>query len=357
MTLIDPADVRAALLRGGVIPAHPLVLTADRRLDVARQRALTRYYLDAGVRGLAVGVHTTQFAIRGHGLYAEVLELAARTAREWASEPAVLVAGVVGDTGQAVGEATVAAAAGYHAVLANVAAIADRGAAAMVEHCRRLAEVLPVVGFSLLPACGGAHLPYDFWRGFCELDRAVAIKLAPFDRYRTVEILRAVVDARAEDRIALYTGNDDHIVLDLATGADVRRDDGATVRVRMRGGLLGQWSVWTRRAVELVEAVDASWRDGGVPRDLLALDARLTECNGAIYDAVHDFGGSVAGCLEVLRRQGFVEAVRVLDPAQGLAPGQADGITRVLARHRDLTDDDFVAAHLDRWLAAEPAAV
>jgi len=353
MTVIDPSRVRDALLAGGVIPAHPLALADDGTVDRAAQMALTRYYLDAGSAGLAVGVHTTQFAIREHGLYRPILELVARTARDWPSRPAVLVAGVVGDTDQAVREAETAASCGYHATLLNVAAVAHLDVDGIVEHCRRVAEVLPVLGFALLPECGGVHLPYEFWRSLASLDGVVGIKLASFNRYRTLEIIRAVVDARAEERLALFTGNDDHILLDLLAGFDVTRDDGAIVRVRLRGGLLGQWSVWTQRAVEMQAAAAVSWEHDGCGRDLLAMDARLTDANCAVYDALNDFRGSIAGCLEVLRRQGLVRSARVLPGVPGMSPGQSRQLDRVLRAHPDLQDDDFVARNLDRWLGAD----
>ena len=344
-----PADVQALVRRGTVIPAHPLALDRDRGLDARRQRALTRYYLDAGAGGLAVGVHATQFAIREAGLYETVLELAAATAEEWTDRPVAMIAGLAGRTGQAVAEARTAVGLGYHAGLLSLAALPDASEDELVAHCRRVAGEIPLVGFYLQPAVGGRPLSAGFWRRFAGIDNAIAVKAAPFDRYRTLDVVRGIVEAGAEDRIAVYTGNDDHIVLDLAVPVAVRRG-GEEVRVRIRGGLLGHWSVWTRRAVELLERIRAAVDDGAVDEDLLALDSRVTDCNGAIFDVANRFRGCIAGCHEILRRQGLLEGTWCLDPDETLSPGQAEEIDRIRAAHPDLADDEFVAANLERWL-------
>ena len=344
-----PADVLALLRRGVVIPAHPLALDRDRKLDARRQRALTRYYLDAGAGGLAVGVHATQFAIRETGLYETVLGLAAKTADEWTNRPVAMIAGLAGRTGQAVGEAKTAAGLGYHAGLLSLGAMQDDSEDALVAHCRRVADVIPLVGFYLQPAVGGRPLSAAFWRRFAEIDNAVAVKAAPFNRYRTIDVVRGIVEAEAEDRISVYTGNDDHIVLDLAVPVAVRRR-GEEIRVRICGGLLGHWSVWTRRAVELLERIHAAIENGAVDDELLALDSRITDCNGAIFDVANGFRGCIAGCHEILRRQGLLAGTWCLDPKETLSPGQAEEIDRVSAAHPDLADDDFVAANLERWL-------
>ena len=345
-----PTPVLALLRRGTVIPAHPLALDASRRFDPVRQRALTRYYLDAGAGGLAVGVHTTQFAIRDAGLYEPVLELAARTAREWTDRPLVMIAGLAGRTDQACREAQVALGHGYHAGLLSLAAMKGASTDELIEHCASVARVIPLVGFYLQTAVGGVALPAGFWRRFAAIDNVIAIKMAPFDRYRTLDVVRGVVMAQAEDRVALYTGNDDHIVLDLLTPFAVRRG-AEVVTARIRGGLLGHWSVWTQGAVALLERIHAAIEAGRVDADLLALDSRVTDCNSAFFDVAHGFAGCIAGCHEVLRRQGLMAGTWCLDPAEALSPGQAAEIDRVCREHADLSDDAFVAANLQRWLA------
>ena len=345
-----PPEVDALLRAGTVIPAHPLALDAQRHLDPRRQRALTRYYLDCGAGGLAVGVHTTQFAIRELGLYPTVLELAMQTRSDWTGRPVVMIAGLSGRTAQAVAEARTARAMGYHAGMLSLAPMKGASVDELIGHCQAVADVMPLVGFYLQTAVGGIALPPDFWRRFAEIDNVVAVKAAPFDRYRTLDVVRGIVAARAEDRVTLYTGNDDHIVLDLLTPFEVRRGD-QQVRVRIRGGLLGHWSVWTRGAVTLLERIQAALRYQAVDEDLLALDSRVTDCNSAFFDVANGFAGCIAGCHEVLRRQGLLEGIWCLDPHEGLSPGQAQEIDRVCREHADLSDDAFVASHLERWLA------
>jgi hypothetical protein len=337
-----PSEIAALLRRGTVIPAHPLALDARRRLDERRQRALTRYYLDAGSGGLAVGVHATQFAIREAGLYEPVLRIAA----EEAQRPVVMIAGLAGRTHSAKKEAQVARALGYHCGMLSLGAMKGASIEELVEHCAAVAEEIPLIGFYLQTAVGGIPLPMEFWRRFAAIDNVVAIKIAPFDRYRTLDVVRGVVAARAEERVTLYTGNDDHIVLDLAVPFAVKRDS-EEVRVRIRGGLLGHWSVWTRTAVALLNRV----QEGRVDDDLLALDARVTDCNSAFFDVAHNFAGCISGCHEVLRRQGLLEGIWCLDPEEKLSPGQAEEIDRVYRDHADLADDAFVRANLEKWLS------
>ena len=340
------------LLRGLVIPAHPLALDSARRLDERRQAALTRYYCAAGAGGVAVGVHTTQFAIRDPavGLLRPVLSLAMDVLRKHAAGggPAlVAIAGVCGPTRQAVAEAELARELGYDAGLLSLAALRDAPNAALLDHCRRVAEVLPLFGFYLQPAVGGRVLDYDFWRAFLEIPGVVAIKVAPFDRYRTLEVARALAASGRGD-VALYTGNDDSIVADLLTDFPAA-GDGAPVRCA--GGLLGQWSVWTREAVRTLEAVHACRQKGGDgARDLLARGAALTDANGALFDVRNGFAGCIAGLHEVLRRQGLLQGRWCLDPDEDLSPGQVEEIDRVLAAYPSLTDDAFVAENLHRWL-------
>jgi hypothetical protein len=342
-------DALSIIHDGTVIPAHPLALTADRVFDSRRQRALSRYYVDAGAGGIAVGVHTTQFGIRKAGIFGDVLAVTSEVVADWADRPVALVAGVIGDTSQAVAEAELAKSLGYDAAMLNVAAWRGRPESEILEHCRIVSEVMPLIGFSLLPEVGGFHLSYDFWLGFAGIPNVIAIKMAPFNRYRTLDIVRAVVDARAEERITLYTGNDDHIVLDLLQPFVVMRD-GEPVTVHIKGGLLGHWSVWTHKAVAQFTELSET-RGQAVPSRLLGLDSTVTDSNGAIYDALNDFAGCVPGCLEVLRRQGFVESVVCLDPDETLSPGQLAEIDRVYATYPSLNDDDFVAENLAAWLA------
>jgi dihydrodipicolinate synthase/N-acetylneuraminate lyase len=345
-----PAETLALLRRGTVIPAHLLALDANRRLDTRRQRALTRYYLDAGSGGLAVGVHATQFAIREQGMYEPVLKLAAEEARSWgkggASRPVILVAGLSGRTDQAKKEAAIARGLGYHAGMLSLGAMAGASVDELVAHCAAVAADVPLVGFYLQPAVGGIHLPAEFWRRFCEIENVIAIKVAPFNRYRTLDVAKGLVAARAENRITLYTGNDDHIVLDLLVPLAVRRGKDE-VQVRIKGGLLGHWSVWTKYAVELLERLQKAKPS----EELLALDSRVTDANSAFFDVAHDFAGCTAGCHEVLRRQGLLEGIWCLDPAEGLSPGQAGEIDRVYAAYPEMNDDAFVRENLPRWLA------
>ena len=329
------------LRQGVVIPAHPLALTADRKLDERRQRALTRYYLAAGSGGLAVGVHTTQFAIREPqiGLFEPVLRLAAEEMR---GHDVVKVAGICGLTSQAVKEATLARDLGYDAGLLSLAALKEATVPMMIDHARTVAKVLPVVGFYLQPAVGGRLLPYSFWREFAEIEGVVAIKIAPFNRYQTLDVVRAVAESSRAHEIALYTGNDDNIVLDLVTG--FRFGDRS---VRFAGGLLGHWAAWTKRAVELLDRCHAA---RGANDELLTLAAQVTDSNAALFDAANHFHGCIAGIHEILRRQGLLEGRWCLDPNEDLSPGQMDEIDRVCRLYPYLTDDEFVRENLDTWL-------
>lgn len=352
--------VLEALRQGTVIPAHPLALTADRQLDERHQRALTRYYIEAGAGGLAVGVHATQFAIREHGLYDRVLALAQRTAEETLkaldrAPPLLMIAGLAGHTAQAISEARTAVSLGYTFGLLSLSALRGADLDALIDHCTAVAAEIPLVGFYLQTAVGGIDLPVAFWQRFAAIDNVVAVKVAPFNRYRTLDVARGIVLARAEDRVTLYTGNDDHIVLDLLTPLAIRRPqaDGSIEEVRLhcRGGLLGHWSVWTQAAVRLFDRITQARRSGQIDEDLLALDARVTDCNAALFDVAHGFAGCIAGCHEVLRRQGLLQGTWCLDPAETLSPGQAAALDRVIREHPDLVDDAFVRAGLARWLA------
>ena len=352
--MLDP-KVQKVLQRGVAIPACPLALSAQRKLDERRQRGLCRYYFAAGAGGLAVGVHTTQFAIRDPkvGLYEPVLALAAEEfarADRGRLEPLVRVAGVVGKTPQAVAEATLARDLGYHAGLLSLAAMNDAGDDQLLDHCRAVADVIPLFGFYLQPAVGGRLLPYSFWRRFAEIKNVVAIKMAPFNRYQTIDVVRAVAEAGRTD-LALYTGNDDNIVLDLVTPYHFGVGTKAAAERRIVGGLLGQWAVWTKKAVELLDFCHAAVRKGdALPAVVLRINVQLTDANAAVFDAANHFHGCIPGIHEVLRRQGLLENLVTLDERETLGPGQLEEIDRVHRAYPHLNDDDFVAKHRDEWL-------
>jgi dihydrodipicolinate synthase/N-acetylneuraminate lyase len=334
---------RERLREGVAIPAHPLALTAARKLDERRQRALTRYYLAAGVGGVAVGVHTTQFQIREprFGLYGPVLELAMEELRD---ADVVKIAGVIGRTEQAVCEAELASGLGYDAALLSLGAMRDAEVPELLAHARAVAEVMPVFGFYLQPSVGGRRLPYEFWRGFAEIPGVVAIKVAPFNRYETIDVVRAVAESGCE--IALYTGNDDNIVVDLMTAWEFGKQ-----RVEIVGGLLGHWAVWTREAVALLERIRKHvLSEQPFSYGWLTLAAEITDSNAAIFDPPHQFRGCIPGIHEVLRRQGLLCGRWCLDPDEELSPGQAEEIDRVYRAYPHLNDDAFVREHLDEWL-------
>ncbi|MEO7359377.1 MAG: dihydrodipicolinate synthase family protein [Gemmatimonadaceae bacterium] len=381
--------LRTHLLTGHVIPAHPLALKENLDIDEKHQRALTRYYIASGAGGMAVGVHTTGFPIHDPkiGLYEPVLALAQETATDAlrqnappavaqsvianqvgrtvtdAAAPAsvsvtiacdrlrefVRVAGLVGRTEQALREAAIARRLGYDCGLLSLGAWREATSSEIQAHCRHVAEAIPLFGFYLQPAVGGRVLDYDFWRGFCEITNVVAIKVAPFSRYATLSVVRAVADSGRRD-VALYTGNDDAIVSDLVT--DASNVGGTAPAPAFVGGLLGQWAVWTHKAVELLDGI-RGWRTAGhsdIPRDWLRLGAHLTEANAAIFDATNNFAGCLPGILEILRQQGLVRNTLTFDDHEQLSPGQAELIALARARFPHLTDDAFVAEHLDKWL-------
>ena len=351
---MPPAPVLCALRSGLAIPAHPLALTAEGALDERHQRALTRYYHAAGAGGLAVGVHTTQFEIREPGvdLLEPVLALAADTLRacdDATGRRTVRIAGICGDTKQARHEARLAADLGYHAGLLSLAALPDASLDDLIAHCREVAHAIPLVGFYLQPAVGGRMLPVDFWRAFAEIPNVVAIKVAPFDRYQTLDVLRAVAESGRADEIALYTGNDDHILLDLLTTYEIPID-GKPQTLRFAGGLLGHWACWTRRAVEHLTLAKMHRKRDALPASLLTLAAQITESNAALFDPAHQFAGCIAGIHEVLHRQGLMASTRCLNPRGTLSPGQSNAIDRIYRSYSHLTDDAFVAEHLDEWL-------
>ena len=337
---------REHLNDGVVIPASPLALDEQAAWSERYQRALTRYYLDSGAGGIAVGVHTTQFAIRDHGLLEPVLRLVSEAVESHLSltpRTFVRVAGICGDTPQAVQEAELACSLGYHAGLLSTSAVKDQSERQILDHCRRVSEVMPVFGFYLQPAVGGRVFTYAYWRAFCEIENLVAIKIAAFNRYQTIDVVRAVIDSGRDD-VALYTGNDDNIIVDLLTPFRM----GETVRW-MSGGLLGQWAVWTRSAVEMLARIKRDRCKLSIPIQWLSENIILTDANAAIFDVANQFAGCIPGVHEVLRRQGLLPSVGCLDPHEVLSPGQSEEISRVSIGRT--SENEFVAAHLERWLS------
>jgi hypothetical protein len=344
--------IRDALRPGLVIPAHPLALDADGRFDERHQRALTRYYVAGGAGGLAVGVHTTQFAIRDPsvGLFEPVLAIAREEMDRAEARQASLVriGGICGKTDQALAEADLLRRYRYHAGLLSLAALAKSTDADLIAHCERVAERIPIVGFYLQPSVGGRPLSYAFWRRFAEIPSVVAIKIAPFNRYQTLDVVRAVIDAGRSD-IVLYTGNDDQIVGDLVTPFRLASPNGIVER-RIVGGLLGHWAVWTKAATGLLAECQAAARTACVPTALLRTGVEVTDANAAFFDAANGFSGCIAGINEVLRRQGLLRSARCLSGHDVLSPGQAAEIDRVSKAYPHLSDDRFVAEHLQEWL-------
>ena len=353
---MPPDWVLDALRQGIAIPAHPLALAEDGRFDPRCQRALTRYYAAAGAGGVAVGVHTTQFEIRAPGV--DLLGPVLRTTADALDEleragrkPLVRIAGVCGLTAQALAEAALARDLGYHAALLSLAALPDAADDELVRHCRSVAEVMPLMGFYLQPAVGGRPLGADFWRRLAEIENVVAIKIAPFNRYQTLDVACGVAQAGRAGDVALYTGNDDNIVADLLTPLDLHVG-GRSVRQRMVGALLGHWAVWAKAAIDLFRQLRDVARIGwAIPPPMLGLGPQVTQCNAALFDADHGFAGCIAGIQYVLHRQGLLASPRCLGERQRLSPGQADRIEAVRLAYPHLVDDDFVAAGRDEWLA------
>jgi len=340
------------LNEGVVIPALPLALNKSRNLDVQRQRALIRYYLDAGAGGIAVAVHTTQFAIRKPevGLYKPMLDIAREEFDRFSSvtgKPVIRIAGVIGKTDQALREAGLALEKGFHMVLLNVDVFRDAANDEIIKHCKDIASVIPVFGFYLQPAVGGMRLDADFWREFSAIENVIAIKIAPFNRYQTFDVVRGVAESGRADKIALYTGNDDTILVDLLSEYNIEFA-GKTIKKRIAGGLLGHWAVWTQKAVQLLEAVHSGEYDKNL-QSTLSLANEITDSNAAFFDARNNFTGCIVGLHEVLRRQGLFEGLWTLNPGEDLSPGQKEEIDRIYRAYPHLNDDFFVKENIDRW--------
>ena len=332
---------------GVVIPACPLALNDDGSWSERHQQALLNYYLDAGAGGLAIGVHTTQFEIRDpkHGLYEPVLRSAAQQLDNTPPDrPFIKVAGICGRAEQAVAEAQTAADLGYHCGLLNLSALQNDDDDALIAHCRSVGEALPIFGFYLHPGVGGRVLSYKFWRRFCELPAVVAIKVAAFNRYQTWDVMRAVIESGRQD-VAMYTGNDDNIIADLLTPFQYQG-----VCRRFVGGLLGQWAVWTKAAVKMLDEIKAMREQTSMPTEWLSKNMALTDANAVIFDAANDFSGCIPGVNEVLRRQGLLPSTRCLNPKEVLSPGQAAELDRMCAAYPFLSDEEFVSRNVEKWL-------
>ena len=332
----------------------PLALDQNRKMDERRQRALIRYYLDAGAGGLAVAVHTTQFEIRlpNINLFEAVLSIAREEFDRYiqsTGKPVIRIAGVIGKTVQAVKEARLAVSHDYHAVLLSLAAFPEASNQTILNHCRAVSEISPVVGFYLQPAVGGRVLDVNFWREFAQIENVIAIKMAPFNRYQTLDVVRGVIESGRADEIALYTGNDDNILVDLLTEFKLTMGS-KMITKRIVGGLLGHWAVWTHSAVKLLEDIQKGQLQGDMQQQL-SLGMQITDSNAAFFDAANGFRGCIVGLHEVLRRQGLLEGLWTLDEDEVLSPGQKEEIIRVYQAYPDLNDDNFVSENLHKWLS------
>jgi len=347
-------NLREHLLEGQVIPAQPLALDASRKFDEKHQRALTRYYVAAGSGGLAVGVHSTQFEIREpqHALLRPVLELASETVDEEIGKLPrgfVKIAGVCGNTSQADKEASLARELGYHAGLLSLAALRNASDDELIAHCQTISQTIPIIGFYLQPSVGGRVLGYEFWRRFAEIENVVAIKMAPFNRYQTIDVVRAVIES-GRDEIALYTGNDDSIVIDLFTTWQFERSE-EKINRQIVGGLLGHWAVWTQKAAALLDEIKIVREQSAMSTRWLTHAIEVTDSNAAFFDPAHAFAGCIPGIHEVLRRQGLMQNTFCLNPHEVLSPGQSEEIDRVYLAYPHLSDDEFVRENLDLWLS------
>lgn len=348
------AEAEKTLREGAVIPAIPLALNENRKFDEKRQRALVRYYLDAGAGGIAVAVHTTQFAIRRPevNLFGAVVQTVMDEIESFelkSKKTIVKIVGACGKTEQAVSEARFAESLGADAVLLSPGGIGDLDEGQVIGRTEIVAGVMPVVGFYLQPAAGGRVFSAGYWKRLADIDGVAAIKCAPFNRYQTVELVRGACLSERRDEVALYTGNDDNILVDLLTKFEVDID-GKKVEKRFVGGLLGHWAVWTKTAVGLLEKIKKIRDVGAIPPELLTLAAKITDANSAIFDAANGYAGCIPGVHEVLRRQGLLEGIWCVDPGETLSPGQYEEISRVYADYPELNDDGFVESHLNEWL-------
>ena len=348
-----PQEIENRLRNGIVIPALPLALTTDKRIDERRQRALLRYYLDAGAGGIACAVHTTQFEIRDKGI--NLLEPVLKIAKEEfdsfeanTKRKVIRISGVMGLTEQALSEAKLASSLGYNASLLGLASFKNKSNNTIIEHCKKIAEIIPIIGFYLQPAVGGMRLDTGFWREFAEIPNVVAIKIAPFNRYQTIDVMRGVAESSRANEIILYTGNDDNIIPDLITKYELYVN-GKIVKLNVSGGLLGHWAVWTKKAVEQLNAIKSA-NSQYKTSDLLTLGIKITDANAAFFDVANNFKGCIVGLHEVLRRQGLLDNLVTLND-EILAESQKNEIDRVYKSYPELNDDEFVKRNLNKWLS------
>src|SRR5690606_29034997 len=338
------AETKALLHEGTVIPAHPLALNSSRQIDERHQRLLTRYYIASGARGVAVGVHTTQFEIRKpeFNMLEPVLRMASEQIRESIGDrPFVKVAGIVGPTSQALREAELAVKYGYDLGLVSMGGLSELRESDLIKRLESIAEIIPVFGFYLQPAVGGRVLSFDFWKDAASMPNLHAIKVAPFNRYQTLDVVRAVCSSGRHEEVALYTGNDDNIVGDLLTTYRFNVN-GKVIEKRFVGGLLGHWAVWTGAAVRLLKQIKQAVANKSDVSELLDVGIKVTDMNAAIFDAANNFRGCIAGIHEVLRRQGLMEGIWCLNSDETLSPGQSEEIDRVCNAYPELTDDEEV---------------
>lgn len=344
-------EVLQKLWKGGFIPAHPLALNEDLTIDETSHRRLTRYYISCGVDGLAIGVHTTQFEIRdpSFNYYEKVLAITADEIHRTTTDPAFIkVAGICGPTSQAVQEAQIAGRLGYDLGLLSMGGLHSFSENELIERTKAVAAEIPVFGFYLQPSVGGRIFSYDFWEQFCNIENVYAIKTAPFNRYFTLDVVRAICNSKRCREIALYTGNDDNIVVDLITPYTLVVNN-QPVQKRFAGGLLGHYAVWTKKSVELFHQIKDGLKNNNLNyAEMLNTSVEITDMNAAIFDVANQFKGSIAGIHEVLRRQGLLKGIWCLSPKEKLSEGQAGEIDRVISQYKKWIDDDYVKKFIEK---------
>ncbi len=341
------------LAEGTVIPATPLALDNDRKLNEKGLRLLMNYYLASGVGGIATAVHTTQFEIREPevALFEPVLKIVSEEIDKFEKENdtvIIKVAGVCGPIEQAVKEATLAKDYGYDAVLLSPGGLNHMSEDYMIERTKAVAEIMPVIGFYLQTAVGGRVFTYNYWERLCAIDNVVAIKCASFNRYQTLDVVRAAALSPRSDEITLYTGNDDNIVIDLLTKYRFDKNGEKVVKC-FEGGLLGHWTLWTHNVVNMLAKIKEEKKKDYISAEMLTLAAEVTDVNSAFFDTAHGFAGCIPGVHEVLRRQGLMENILCLNPDEVLSEGQAEELDRVHKAYPHLNDDAFIKENIESW--------